>query len=193
MQEKKTKTEITKIIIKSLLISGGIVIACTNPTFGHRILPKLLKHVSYKMKNKKRDQKKFYDTFTRLKNKGLIEVKYRGKQIHIVLSKEGKKYAGKYQIDELEIKKPKKWDKRWRLLIFDIENRQRAKREALRGKIIELGLYQLQKSVWVHPYDFRKEVETLKGFFGLIHGEIQMIVASDVGNESILRKYFSIK
>jgi len=193
MKKKKTKVEITKIIIKGILISGGIVIAATNPTFGVRILPKLLKYAQYEMKKRKNEKKKFYDTFSRLKNKGLIQMEYKGKQIHITLTEEGKKYAGKYQIDDLEIKKTKKWDKKWRVLIFDIDNKHKAKREALRGKIIELGLYQLQKSVWVCPYHFQKEADIMRNFFGLTNDEMKIITASNIEHDIALKKHFGLK
>lgn len=189
---KKSKTEITKTIIKCILIGGGIVIATTNPMFGYKILPKILKYAKYKLKSKK-DNKKFYDTFTRLKNKGFIKMEYKGKQLCISLTKEGKEKAGKYQIDDLEIKKAKKWDKKWRILIFDIEEKHLMKREALRGKIKELGLYQLQKSVWVCPYNFYNEINMLRNFFGLKNEEMKMIVACNIENDEIIKDFFRIK
>jgi Phenylacetic acid-responsive transcriptional repressor len=106
---------------------------------------------------KKKEMKKFKNAFYYLKRKGLIDVEYRGNQMYFSLTAEGKKKAGKYKINDLKIKAAEKWDKKWRVLIFDIEDKHRAKREALRGKIKELGLYQLQKSVWVCPYEFKKK------------------------------------
>lgn len=188
----KNKSEITKTIILGLLITGGIAIAATNPQFLYRIMPKLLKLISYKIKNRK-DKKKYYDTFTRLKNKGLVRMVYKNKQIYVSLTKEGKKKAGKYQIDDLKIKKPKKWDKKWRVLIFDIEEKKLMKREALRGKIKQMGLFQLQKSVWVCPYQFQKEITTLRGFFGLTDKEMKTITASEIENDLEMKTFFGIK
>lgn len=191
MKKKKSGAEITKIIIKGILISGGIAIAATNPYFGVRILPKILKYAQYKLKHRKQ-KASFQSTFSRLKNKGLIQMEYRGRQIYISLTEEGREFAGKYDIDDLEIKKPKKWDKKWRILIFDVDERQRIKREALRGKIKELGLYQLQKSVWVCPYEFQKEIEILRTFFGFKHDEMRVIVASKIENDRVVRGFFSL-
>ncbi|MDO8529421.1 MAG: hypothetical protein Q7S18_02025, partial [bacterium] len=109
------------------------------------------------------------------------------------LTEEGKKKAGKYQIDNLEIKKPKKWDKKWRILIFDIKNRDKLKREALRGKIKELGLYQLQKSVWVCPYEFVKEMNILRSFFNLSNDEMKIINAHEIENDNDIKIFFNIK
>lgn len=45
------------------------------------------------------------------------------------------------------------WDEKWRLVIFDIEERTRNIRDIFRRKLKELGFAQLQKSVWISPHD----------------------------------------
>jgi DNA-binding transcriptional regulator PaaX len=154
-------------------------------------LPKLIKYFAWKIKNKT-DKKKACDVFSRLCRQGIVRMEYKGRQLHISLTEEGKKKAGKYQIDDLEIKKLKKWDKKWHILIFDIQNKKKIKREALRGKIKELGLYQLQKSVWIYPYDFQKEIVLLRNFFGLTKDEMKTIVASEVEDDKNVRIFFKV-
>jgi len=100
--------------------------------------------------------------------------------------------AGFLQIDDLKIKRPKKWDGKWRVLIFDIAQLKKLYREALRGKLKELGFYQLQKSVWVCPFDCRAEVEILKDFFGLKDNELRLILAIDIENDTFLKKHFKL-
>ena len=51
----------------------------------------------------------------------MIDIEYRGHQMYFSLTEEGEKRAKKYKINELKIEKPKKWDKIWRVLIFDIK------------------------------------------------------------------------
>jgi len=191
MADPIVKRNITKNILKGILIAGGIAIAATDPRFGYKVLPKLIKYISYKLKNKK-DKKKIYDIFYRLRKNDLINFENRHGQIYISLTPEGKKKAGKYQIDDLEIKKPKKWDRKWRILIFDIENKKNIKREALRGKIKELGLFQLQKSVWVHPYDFYEEISLLRQFFGLTKNEMKIITASEIEDDKPIKIQFRL-
>ena len=41
----------------------------------------------------------------------------------IILTKDGEKKALIFKIDEIEIKKPAKWDGEWRIVIFDIPER----------------------------------------------------------------------
>ncbi|MFH0969370.1 MAG: hypothetical protein V1804_02585 [Patescibacteria group bacterium] len=195
MKNNKSK-EIAKIILKSLLIAGGIsllMVSQPSPYFVTKVLPKIIKYGLYKIRNKKKDKKRFYDSFRYLRNRGLLEMEYQGKQLYIHLSEEGKNLAKKYQVDDLEIKKPRKWDRKWRILIFDIEEKKKIKREALRGKIIELGFFQLQKSVWIYPYDFQKEIELLRNFFGLTDREIQVITAFEIENDKDARVFFGLK
>jgi len=187
----KNKNQIAKNIFRGMLLVGSIAVAATSPYFVSRVLPKIVKYAGYKIKNIKY-KKRFYNTFYRLKKEDLIQFENKNGQIYISLTKEGRKKAGKYQIDDLEIKKPSKWDEKWRILIFDIKDKQKLKREALRGKIKQLGLFQLQKSVWVYPYDFEKEIELLRSFFGFSSSEMQFIVASKIENDRELKNHFEI-
>jgi len=187
------RSEITKTILKGLLYGGGITIALTSPHFITKILPRIIKYARHKEKMKKIERRRFYNSFSYLKKQGFIKMQHKGSQLYISLTKEGRKKCGKFQIDDLKIKKPIKWDKKWRILIFDIKEKQRIKREALRGKLKELGLYQLQKSVWVCPYNFFKEIDLLRRFFGLKDKEMKIITASEIENDEELKIFFGMK
>lgn len=189
---KKEKGEIARIILERILLAGGIAIASTSPYFITRILPEIIKYSRYRKKQKEIEWKRFYNSFNYLKNRGYINIQHQGKQLYISLTEEGKMKAGRYQVDDLKIKKPFRWDKKWRILIFDIKEESKIKREALRGKLKELGLYQLQKSVWVCPYGFDKEIKILRQFFGLTSGEMKMIIACEIEEDGALKKHFGL-
>ena len=180
---KKPRSEIVKDILDACLMSGFVMIAATSPYF----LINLLKTYP---KWKKYPHKKVYNTFYRLKKQGLIKVESKNKQIYISLTRDGRKKAGIYQINNLKIGKPKKWDKKWRALIFDVAQLKRTYREALRGKLKELGFYQLQKSVWVHPFNCKAEIELLKDFFGFSEKEMRLMIVENIGNDKELKKLF---
>jgi hypothetical protein len=187
----KNKREVAEIILKGILISGGIAVAATSPYFVPMVLPKIIKTAKYELKKRKK-LKNFYRSFYYLRSQGFIGVEDRNGQIYISLTPEGRKKAGKYNVDNMQIKQPKKWDKKWRILIFDIREKQKIKREALRGKIKELGLYKLQESVWVYPYDFQKEMEMLRTFFYLKHDEMKIIMASEIEDDKQIRLFFDL-
>lgn len=52
----------------------------------------------------------------------------------------------------------KKWDGKWRVVIFDIKEKEKHLRNALRDKLKELGFGMLQKSIYISPYDFVKDM-----------------------------------
>jgi len=198
---KKRAVGAVKVVLKVLLITGAVAVAATSPMFGRALAREMQKEMRRKNRLKSKYQQsqkdeypkeKIQSAFYYLKRKGLIDIKYRGLQMYISLTEKGKKKAGKFKIDDLEIKKPKNWDKKWRILIFDISDKHRNKREALRGKLKELRLYQLQKSVWVCPYDFGEVVKILREFFGLTDDEMKIITASEIENDARVRAYFKL-
>lgn len=77
-------------------------------------------------------------------------------------------------------------------MIFDISQLKKLYREAFRGKLKELGFYQLQKSVWIYPFDCRAEIELLREFFGLSEKEIRLVVAEDIERSGELKKFFKL-
>jgi CRISPR-associated endonuclease Cas2 len=183
--------EAVKTIMAALLTAGAIAVAATSPMFGQVLAREMIKSYRRRSFNAK-ERKKYSNAFYYLKRKGLIDVEYRGNQMYFSLSAEGKKKASKYKIDELKIKKSQKWDRKWHVLIFDIEDKHKIKREALRGKLKQLGLYQLQKSVWVCPYEFKKEMQLLRDFFGLESKEMKVINAFEIEDDTSLRKFFNL-
>lgn len=62
---------------------------------------------------------------------------------------------------------PKKWDGKWYLVIFDIPEKIKLKREILREKLKKLGFGQLQASVWVSPYNYLNNVLEIMEFYKL--------------------------
>jgi len=182
---RKPKSEIVKDILYWLMISGAVAIAATSPYF-------LINALKAYKKLQKYEKKKVYNSFYKLRKKGFIKIEKRNQQIYISLTEEGKKKAGWFQIDTLTIKKPKKWDGKWRIVIFDISQLKKLYREAFRGKLKELGLYPLQKSVWIHPFDCRDEIDLLRDFFGLEEKEVRLIVAQDIGRVEWLKKIFKL-
>jgi len=182
---KKPKSEITKDVFLWLAVGGAIAIAATSPYFGANLARAF-------SKKKKHRQKDVYDTFRRLRKEGCIETTKKNHQMYIRLTEKGRKRAGIYQINDLKIKKARKWDRKWRLIVFDIEELKRAKREAFRGILKNLGIKLLQQSVWIYPYECRDEINLLRDFFGLTQKEIRYIVTDSIGEDLEWRREFHL-
>ena len=186
---RKPRSEIVKDILYWLAVAGAVCIAATSPYFGINLMRGVKRWLKYR---KVYAKKRITDTFKRLQRQGCIAIERKGNQIYIRLTEKGKKMAGWLQIDALKIKRPKKWDGKWRIVIFDISQLKKFYREAFRGKLKELGFYPLQKSVWIFPFDCRDEVELLRDFFGLRQKEMRLIVAQDIGSDEWLKQKFKI-
>lgn len=182
---KKPKGEITKDILLWAAMGAVITIAAPSPYFIVNILKAFKKENKY-------ERKEIYNAFYRLRKEECLVMKKRRRQLYISLTEKGRKRAGWYQIDHLKIKKQKKWDGKWYVIIFDISHHFRIKREALRGLLKRLEFLQLQKSVWIHPYDCHDEINLLKDFFGLSSEELRLLVVDDIGDDRAIKAHFNL-
>lgn len=111
--------------------------------------------------------------------------------VTIILSKRGKNAAKilTYNLDTIRIMKPRRWDRKWRMVIFDIPHERRKARDAFRFHLYRLGLYPLQKSVFIYPYACDDEINFLVEFYD-VRRYVRQIVAEDIDNEFHLKEIF---
>ena len=109
----------------------------------------------------------------------------------IVLTKDGETKAIRFKVDEIKIKKPAKWDGEWRVVIFDIPERFKKAREALRNKLKDLGFVKLQESVFVFPYECEDEIDFVTEVF-LIRPFVRFMRVKSFTNEEKLRVNFGL-
>lgn len=107
----------------------------------------------------------------------------------IVLTENGKNKALTFDLDNMKIKKPLEWDKKWRVALFDIPENRKKIRDALRYHFKRLGLYEFQKSVFVHPYDCKEEIDFLIEFYD-IRKFVRFMIADSLDNELHLKQHF---
>lgn len=104
----------------------------------------------------------FYTVVSHSLKTGYIEKIIKNDESYLRLTPKGKEKV-KRDFSYFFLQK-KKWDRKWRVVIFDIEEIKRGVRNALREKLKELGFGMLQESVWVTPHDvaedFREVLET---------------------------------
>lgn len=176
----------TKQKILLLLLSGL--------EFGYAFNPQrqwsIIKSVSYKWK--KIDRKKLHDEIRNLYRSKLVEIKSNPDGTHtIVLTNKGKLRALTYNFENMRLNKTP-WDKKWRFIIFDIPEKFRGGRDALRDKIKKLGFYELQKSVFVFPYKCEDEINFIIEFFE-IRKHVRYGTIDFIDNEVHLKAIFGIK
>ncbi len=91
----------------------------------------------------------------------------------------------------MQIKKSAIWDRKWRVVFFDIPEKKRKARDALRNKLRELGFRELQKSVFVHPYSCQSEIDFIVEFFE-IRPYVRYGELTNLTNEAELKLRFDL-
>lgn len=109
----------------------------------------------------------------------------------VTITKNGMTRALTYQVQSLVIDKPKRWDKKWRIVIFDVPEKKKRLRDWFRAGIYRLGLYQLQESVYVSPYPCFDEIEFLRELSG-VAVSVQYITAESIEDDERVRQYFNL-
>jgi CRISPR-associated endonuclease Cas2 len=187
MSTRIVTTQVVDAILKSLIIGGMVSSAVIAPN-ALRLGDSALKHLD------KRERKRELErVLSYMKSRKFISYhELPDRQIEVQLTDKGKKRARKVKFDELEISKPKRWDKKWRLVMFDIPEKRRKSRSALSMKLKTLGFYQLQKSAWAHPYPCSFEVELIKQVFEIRDHDIIFAEIDSIDHQFELLKHFRL-
>lgn len=124
---------------------------------------------------------------SRLCRKGLLEFKNR----HYSITPAGEKILRSWQLSAYKINKPRRWDSKWRVIIFDIPERKRRVRKEVGRILTYAGFYRLQDSVWVHPYDCEDVIGLLKSDLG-IGRDLLYLIVEQIENDKHLRREFKL-
>lgn len=116
-------------------------------------------------------------------------LKYEGNFLR--LTKKGQAKLHSFEIRDWKFDKPKKWDEKWRMLIFDIPEKRKPLRNKIRYTLLDIGFLRLQDSVWIYPYACEDLVSLLKADFK-IGKDLLYIIADSVENDKTLRETFGL-
>lgn len=170
-----------------LLLAGGVVLglSASSGRYGkiRKALPKELANIN---------RKQITRAIGRLYESKLIS--YDEKEdgsVELVLNDKGRARALCYKIDEMRINKPKQWDQKWRVVLFDIPEEQKRLRDTLRIKLKQLGLLEFQKSVFVHPYECKNEIDFVIELYDA-RRYVRFIEALNIDNGLHLKKKFNL-
>ncbi len=159
---RKIRSKTKKKIL--LILEAGIALGLSSHNFRQQrfILKQIPKELSSINKYELiKNIKDFY-------NKNLINYQEKTDgNIEVILTEKGREHALLYSLDTIQIKKPNTWNSCWHLVLFDIPEKKRKGRDALREKLKELGFYEWQKSAFIYPYPCSKEVEFIVEIFDL--------------------------
>lgn len=130
-------------------------------------------------------------TVDRLRKRKLVKFTERSNETVVELTEFGKKEILRFDINKMRIAKLPKWDGKWWMVIFDIPEKSRKQRKLFQNKLKTLGFYFIQKSVCLHPFPCRVEVEFLREVFGIKKG-VNLLRVESFEEEYLARQYYNL-
>lgn len=121
-----------------------------------------------------------------------VEIEYLSDgRVKVKITKAGLTKALTYELENMRLNKPDKWDGKWRVIIFDIPQKYNRIRDLFRMRLKQLGLSQLQESVYVSPYPCFDEVEFLRELYG-VSFTVQYLLVEKLEDDQYLRNRFEL-
>jgi DNA-binding transcriptional regulator PaaX len=178
-----TEIDYKRIILMTIATAGILAVAVLAPN-ALQVLRPFLKY-------KKKYNLKYYlnQKAQKLTKDGLLKIKIENGKQFLALTEKGERKLLYYKVKE---KRKYKWDGKWRVVVFDVWENVRSKRNLLRMEIKNFGFVQLQRSVWIYPYECSEFIELLKT--DLSFGKnIRYMVVKKLDHDENLRKHFNLK
>ena len=181
----RRRDSIQKALLTTLLV-GGMIMVGAAPRIN------ILKLLENKKRNPYRFKHQVNDTLMRLANKGFVVfIRENGRKLVRITPAGRRVLALEEQKTTLQLQKKKRWDKRWRVVIFDIPEYRRGTRDKLRLTMRTAGFYRLQDSVWIYPYDCEDFMALVKADLQIGNAVLYMVVEK-IENDSKVKTHFML-
>lgn len=179
-RKRKQRRDLQHAVLSVVSVVGIIALAAVAPQ-----VPGALKKMG--MLPGARDMSPVNRARTTLLRKGLLARE--GQALR--LTPRGEAYLRRLEIQRSMRIRPRHWDGRWRVLIFDIPEKRKQVRAQIRASLMQMGFVHLQHSVWAFPYDCEDFVALLKADLRVGKNLLYMIVDILEGDEA-LRANFNL-
>lgn len=159
-------------------------------------LPMVLKPFLDEQRKKEANEWKKFNTWRlkqvlkRMHQQKLVDIVEQNDGYLVKISDHGKKKLLKFNLDEMELKN-KKWDGKWRIIVYDIFTGKKEQANLFRRTLKRLKFFQLQKSVYITPFKCYDEIEYLRQVCE-VDREVLILTVSGLENEKAYREYFGI-
>lgn len=127
----------------------------------------------------------------KLWRKGLVDVRESSDGYTVVITEKGRRDTLQYDLEAMTVETPTEWDGRWRMIFFDIPTTHKA-RNHFREKLLYMGFFCMQKSVYVYPYPCEKQIKFLREVYEMPHS-VKYAVVESLENDEDLRRYFHVR
>jgi len=137
---------------------------------------------------RKADRRRLMKTLHYLKTKGYIYDTVAGKERYIEVTERGKAKIRNASFS-LHLTVPKKWDQRWRIIVFDIPAKWNKTRRKFPNQLQTWGFVPIQRSIYAYPFECRKEINALIEELKL-EGTVKYMIADIIeGEEDMINTF----
>lgn len=112
--------------------------------------------------------------------------------MRIELTPHAKERLGALELRRLSTVRPTKWDRKWRLLIYDVPEERKKGRDAIRYELRNIGFIELQHSVWLFPFDVTDILRLMRELYDLQY-ELIVLTADRFDGDDTYCKHFRVK
>lgn len=175
------------LLLRSLAVAGVVSVALVAPK-----MTRLLKELDRPAKNRAQLYRRITQGLNRLEQSGLVTVSGEYAKRRVKITKRGLEMLEQIEFGEYTIPEPAFWDGKWRVLIFDINERRRRVRDQLRRLLQGQGFVRIQDSVWVYPYPCDEFISLVRAHLKSGVGEMRFFVAEALESDKNLREHFRL-
>ena len=126
----------------------------------------------------------------RLARRGFITFEERNDRRYARITEKGKRIL-QLEMQKVAHTKERKWDRRWRVVTFDIPEKRRGVRVNLRRFMEEYGFVRLQNSVWIYPYDCEDLIALAKANLR-VGADVLYMIVERLEHDKHLREHFKL-
>lgn len=185
-RSERRKGYLQDAVLASISVAGMLALAL--------VAPNTLQLLGGFGARKRRFGEQARSAANRLASKGYVKfVTVRGRK-YIQITEAGQRAlerAEKRAQLRADLAKPKRWDRRWRMIVFDIPEQRKSMRDRLRETVQSFGFLRLQDSVWIYPYDCEELIVLIKADLR-IGKEVLYAIIEKVENDGWIRKHFGL-
>jgi len=185
MARNDTTSAVIDSLLKLLVVGGVLSAVMVAPNILQAVNKPLFKY--FNRLDKRARERELRRIIIYMRQRGLVTGAY---EHGLVITTAGRRRATQVDFDNLAIYRPQKWDKKWRLVIFDIPESRRRARVALTGKLKLLGFQKLQHSVWIHPFPCRDQIVKVCLEYNISH-YVSYIETTYIDHQGLLIQRFT--
>ena len=129
------------------------------------------------------------DTFRHAVRGKYIVISGKGERRRLVLTHKGKRLLNQKALESLRPPRLRVWDKKWRLVLFDIPEEFKKNRNGFAVGLKCMGFVQIQKSCFAFPFPCFDEVEVLADFHEVRPFATFLVAEVLEGSKSLARQF----